>query len=91
MIGQELRALGEVSQALSSTLDLETVLNTIVARANQLAGTESCNVYEYDERAEELLLRATNNLDQEVVAVARRGNPATQRAAWEVAKKAKRR
>jgi signal transduction histidine kinase/CheY-like chemotaxis protein/HPt (histidine-containing phosphotransfer) domain-containing protein len=69
---QELQALGEVSQALSSTLDLETVLNTIVARANLLAGTDSCTVYEYDERAEELLLRASDNLDEEVVAVARR-------------------
>jgi GAF domain-containing protein len=37
---QELQALGEVSQALSSTLDLETVLSTIVSRANQLAGTD---------------------------------------------------
>ena len=37
---KELQALGEVSQALSSTLDLETVLNTIVSRANQLAGTD---------------------------------------------------
>ncbi len=68
----ELQALGEVSQALSSTLDLETVLNTIVARANQIAGTDSCTVYEYDERAEELLFRATHNLPEEVVAVARR-------------------
>src|SRR5262249_25275355 len=40
----ELEALGEVSQALGSTLDLETVLSTIVSRANQLAGTESCSV-----------------------------------------------
>ena len=69
---EELQALGEVSQALSSTLDLETVLSTIVSRANQLAGTDSCTVYEYDERAEELLLRATHNLAEEVVAVARR-------------------
>jgi signal transduction histidine kinase/DNA-binding response OmpR family regulator len=69
---QELQALGEVSQALSSTLDLETVLSTIVTRANQLAGTESCTVYEYDERAEELLFRATHNLADEVVDVARR-------------------
>src|SRR5262249_8514523 len=68
----ELRALGEVSQALSSTLDLETVLNTIVARANQLAGTDACSVFEYDERTEEFHLRATNNLDEEVSAVARR-------------------
>jgi signal transduction histidine kinase/CheY-like chemotaxis protein len=69
---QELQALGEVSQALSSTLDLETVLNTIVSRANQLAGTDSCTVYEYDERTEEFLVRTTHNLDEEVVAVARR-------------------
>ncbi len=68
----QLRALGEVGQAVSSTLDLETVLTTIVGRANQLAGTDSCTVYEYDEQTEELLMRATHNLDEEVVAVARR-------------------
>jgi GAF domain-containing protein/CheY-like chemotaxis protein len=65
----ELRALGEVSQTLSSTLDLETVLTTIVSRANELAGTDSCTVYEYDERTEELFFRATHNLADEVVAV----------------------
>ena len=37
----ELRALGEVSQAVNSTLDLETVLSTIVAKAAQLSGTEA--------------------------------------------------
>src|SRR5438132_8989962 len=68
----ELQALGEVSQALSSTLDLDTVLNTIVSHASQLAGTDACTVYEYDERAEEFHLRATHNLDEEVVAIARR-------------------
>ncbi len=46
---EQLTALGEVGRALSSTLDLETVLNTIVARANELAGTDACSVYEYDE------------------------------------------
>jgi GAF domain-containing protein len=34
---EELRALGEVSQAVNSTVDLETVLNTIVAKATQLS------------------------------------------------------
>jgi signal transduction histidine kinase/CheY-like chemotaxis protein len=66
---QELRALGEVGQALSSTLDLETVLNTIVSRASQIAGADSCTVYEYDERVGELVFRATHNLADEVVAV----------------------
>ena len=37
----ELRALGEVSQAVSSTLDLETVLETIVSRAVELSGSYS--------------------------------------------------
>src|SRR5262249_19412870 len=44
----ELQALGEVGRALSSTLDLETVLQTIVARANELAGTAGCSIWEYD-------------------------------------------
>jgi signal transduction histidine kinase len=68
----ELRALGEVTTALSSTLDLETVLKTIVSRANQLAGTDACTVYEYDERTEEFLVRATKDLHEDVVAVAQR-------------------
>jgi GAF domain-containing protein len=68
----ELTALGEVGRALSSTLDLETVLNTIVARASQLAGTDACTVYEYDEATGEFHWRATANLDDEVEAVARR-------------------
>ena len=38
---EELRALGEVSQAVNSTLNLETVLSTIVAKAAQLSGTEA--------------------------------------------------
>ena len=38
----QLTALGEVSRAVSSTLDVETVLQTIVMRANQLAGTAGC-------------------------------------------------
>ncbi|HSF07142.1 MAG TPA: GAF domain-containing protein [Methylomirabilota bacterium] len=69
---EELRALGEVSRALSSTLDLETVLSTIASHASQLAGTDSCTVYEYDEQAEAFLFRATHNLAEEVEAVARR-------------------
>jgi len=59
----ELTALGEVSRALSSTLDLETVLQTIVIRANQLAGTGGCSIYEYDESAEVFRLRASSYAD----------------------------
>jgi GAF domain-containing protein len=40
----ELRALGEVSQAVNSTVDLETVLSTIVAKATQSAARTSRRV-----------------------------------------------
>ena len=48
---EELRALGEVSQAVNSTLDLQTVLSTIVAKAVQLSGTEAGAIYVFDELA----------------------------------------
>ena len=54
----ELRALGEVGQAISSTLDLETVLTTIVSRAVQLSGLDAGMVFEYDEAAEAFVQRA---------------------------------
>src|SRR5262245_22281883 len=43
----ELRALGEVSRAVSSTLKLETVLETIVGCAVQLSASDSGIVYEF--------------------------------------------
>src|SRR5262245_1397688 len=49
----ELTALGEVGRALSSTLDVDLVLDTIVARANDLIGADGCTIFEYDERSEE--------------------------------------
>jgi GAF domain-containing protein len=69
---EQLTALGEVGRTLSSTLDLDTVLQTIVTRASQLAGTDACSVFEYDEATGAFHLRATCNLDEEVVALARR-------------------
>ena len=63
----ELRALGEVSQAVNSTLDLETVLSTIVANAVQLSGTEAGAIYVFDELQREFHLRATYGMDQELI------------------------
>jgi signal transduction histidine kinase len=65
----ELMALGEVGRAVSSTLDLDTVLNTIVTRANQLAGTDGCSIYEYDQAAEEFRLRVAHYADAKEAAV----------------------
>jgi GAF domain-containing protein len=63
----ELRALGEVSQAVNSTLDIETVLSTIVAKAVQLSGTDAGAIYVFDELEREFRLRATYGMDQELI------------------------
>src|ERR1700751_3132597 len=64
---EELRALGEVSQAVNSTLNLETVLSTIVAKAAQLSGTEAGAIYVFDGGQREFHLRATYGMDQELI------------------------
>jgi two-component system, NtrC family, sensor kinase len=63
----ELRALGEVGQAISSTLDLQTVLGLIVARATQLTGVDASVIYEYDQQREVFEPRATDRLEEEIV------------------------
>jgi signal transduction histidine kinase/putative methionine-R-sulfoxide reductase with GAF domain len=82
----ELRALGEVGQAISSTLDLRTVLSTIVARATQLSGADAGVIYEYDEQREIFVPRATEHLEAEIVETmlampVRKGEGATGRLA----------
>jgi GAF domain-containing protein len=67
----ELRALGEVSQAINSTLDVETVLTTIVAKAVQLSGTEAGTIYTFDESRQEFRLRATHGMHEEMIAAIR--------------------
>ena len=64
----ELRALGEVSQAVNSTLDLETVLNTIVTKAVQLSGTDAGAIYVFDESRKEFRLRSTYGMTDEMIA-----------------------
>jgi signal transduction histidine kinase len=71
----ELEALGEVGQAVSSTLDLETVLTRIVSYAVQLSGTDGGAIYEYDEQSEEFLLRATDHMGEELIEAFRTNPP----------------
>jgi len=68
---ERLTALGEVGRAVSSTLDIETVLNTIVSRASQLAVADGGAIYEYDEATDQFHVRATHNFDREVVEASR--------------------
>ncbi|MDH3850717.1 MAG: ATP-binding protein [Deltaproteobacteria bacterium] len=70
---EELKALGEVSQAVSSTLDLQKVLATIVAHAADLSGAESGAIYEFNEPSEEFQLRATHRMSEELIQAIREG------------------
>jgi signal transduction histidine kinase/CheY-like chemotaxis protein len=62
---EEVRALSEVGRAVSSTLDLETVLTTIVDHAVQLSGGVSGIIYEFDEAAQVFEARATHRITSE--------------------------
>jgi len=64
----ELRALGEVTQAVNSTLDLATVLSTIVAKAVELSGTEAGSIYVVDPITQGLQLRASHGMSDELIA-----------------------
>src|SRR5262249_57444989 len=64
----ELRALGEVSQAVNSTLELQTVLSTIVAKAVQLSDTEAGSIYVHDETQHEFQLQANYGMSDELIA-----------------------
>ena len=66
---EELRALGEVTQAVNSTLDLQTVLDTIVAKATQLSATDAGVIYVFDEASCGFQLRATYGMTTNMIAV----------------------
>jgi signal transduction histidine kinase len=65
---EELRALGDVTQAVNSSIDVETVLATIVAKAVQLSGTQAGSIYVFDDAAQEFRLRATYGMDDKLIA-----------------------
>jgi two-component system, NtrC family, sensor kinase len=83
---EKLTALGEVSRAVSSTLDVEMVLDTIVSRATQLAGADGCAISEYDDATAMFHVRAAHGIDAALVGTLRtmplrKGEGVTGRAA----------
>jgi len=65
---EELRALGEVTQAVNSTLELQTVLSTIVAKAVQLSDTDAGSIYVHDETQQEFQLQANYGMGDDLIA-----------------------
>src|SRR3954452_23441709 len=57
---RHLRLLTETIEAVNSSLDLQEVLSLVATKVADALHTDACFVYLYDERADELVLRATH-------------------------------
>jgi signal transduction histidine kinase len=68
----ELEALGEVSRAISSTLDLRVVLDSILAHACELADAGGGAIYVYDPARREFDLEAGHKMSEDLIAAVRR-------------------
>ena len=62
---RHLRLLTETIAAVNSTLDLQEVLELVASKVAEALATDACFVYLYDERADELVLRATHGTSVE--------------------------
>jgi two-component system, sensor histidine kinase PdtaS len=62
---RHLRLLTETIAAVNSTLDLQEVLELVASKVAEALDTDACFVYLYDERADELVLRATHGTSVE--------------------------
>jgi GAF domain-containing protein len=67
----ELQALEEVLRAVNSSLDLDTVLATIISRAAQLSQADEGTIYEYDEPEEVFVPKSAFGMSAERVAALR--------------------
>ena len=57
---RHLRLLTETIEAVNSTLDLQEVLGLVAGKVADALEADACFVYLYDDRADELVLRATH-------------------------------
>jgi signal transduction protein with GAF and PtsI domain len=61
LAGQELKILHQISQSISSTLDLDQVLRQIVDLVIDVTRGDACLIYLLDPSGENLILRASKN------------------------------
>jgi GAF domain-containing protein len=65
---EELQALGEIGQTVSSSLDLLEVLTTVVSHAVRLSGADAGTIYELDEETATFSPRASDRMPAELLA-----------------------
>jgi signal transduction histidine kinase/putative methionine-R-sulfoxide reductase with GAF domain len=71
---EELRALGEVGQAVSGSLDIQSVLTSIVSHAVELSQTDAGTIYEFDEATQVFVPRANYGIGEELIETLRRSH-----------------
>ena len=92
---EELRALGEVGQAVSGSLDIQSVLTSIVSHAVDLSQTDAGTIYEFDDSTQAFAPRANYGMSEELIEALRQshirvgegavGQAARTRAAFQIA------
>ena len=63
----ELKALGEISKTVSSTLDVENVLTNIVQHAVQLSGADTGTIYEFDDNSQTFVPRINIGMNENMI------------------------
>src|SRR5437773_4180520 len=63
----ELRALGEVGQAVSGSLDIQSVLTSIVTHAVELSHTDAGTIFEFDEASQVFVPMANYGMAEELI------------------------
>ena len=71
---EELQALGEVGQAVSSSLDIQSVLTSIVSHAVELSQTDAGTIYEFDEATQVFVPRANYGMTEELIEALRQSH-----------------
>ncbi len=68
---EQLEGLNDVGQAVSSSLDLEEVLSTIVRHAVELSGTEGGSIFEFDDDSQEFRVRTAYGTGEQLLSALR--------------------
>ncbi len=65
---EEVRVLSEVSRTVSSSLDLQQVLDTVAGHAVNLSNSDGCGIFEFDPARRAFHIIASQNLSDEYLA-----------------------
>jgi signal transduction histidine kinase len=74
---EEVRAMGEISRAVGSSLDLAEVLSTISAHAVRLSGSDACGIFELDPLREGFVVVASHNFTKPFLETLEGASPAS--------------